>query len=379
MKFLRRISIVLGIIALSLVAYFTAVKATSLTAADVTDSTALRTPEITFNEQTGIASVDISVMIYNVCGLPWPIACGKTSRQTDASDERIPIACRRGKALEEIGDTLSEMRKRGVEPDIVMLQEAFISASEEVAIRGGYSNRVFGPGPDGKSENFSDRASQEFIEARQWGKGEKSGKKQSSGLLIASNFPIAETFKKPFYQWECAGFDCLANKGVIMARVEIPGVPDALEITTTHYNSKGASGVSLDRSLEAHQLQVAATGEFLEEVSDYDLPAIWGGDLNMRRSEERIAYFTGRFGEDLNEVSSHCLENPESCEVAAEWGTEKPWFETQDLQGWVSGKRVSIEPIRIEAAFNETVDGLMPSDHNALVVFYRLSWQVPND
>lgn len=36
----------------------------------------------------------------------------------------------------------------------------------------------------------------------------------------------------------------------------------------------------------------------------------------MRRSEERIAYFTGRFGEDLNEVTSHCLENPESCEVA---------------------------------------------------------------
>ena len=379
MKFLRRISIVLGIIALSLVAYFTAVKATSLTAADVTDSTALRTPEITLNEQTGIASVEIRVMIYNVCGLPWPIACGKTSRQTDANDERIPIACRRGKALKKIGDTLGEMRKLGVEPDIVMLQEAFISTSEQVAIRGGYSNLAFGPGPKDKADDYSDRASQEFIDARKWGKGEKSGKKQSSGLLIASNFPIAETFKKPFYQWECAGFDCLANKGVIMARIEIPGVPDALEVVTSHYNSKGASGVSLDRSLEAHQLQMEATGEFLDEVSNYDLPGIWGGDLNMRHSEERITYFVERFGKNLNEVSSYCVENQELCEVATDWETDKPWFESQDLQGWVSGKRVSIEPIRVEVAFNEPVDGLLPSDHNALVVIYRLSWQLPND
>ncbi len=373
---MQRIAVVFGIIAMGqgMTACSTAFQASNTTTSVVTESTTLRTPEIKFDEQTGIASVEISVMIFNVCGLPWPIACGKHSRQTDANNERIPIACRRGKALKKIGDTLGEMRKRGVEPDIVMLQEAFISTSEEVAIRGGYSNWVTGPGPKDKSENFSSRATQSFLDARKWSKGEKSGKKQSSGLLVASNFPITETFKTPFNQWECAGFDCLANKGVVMVRIEVPGVPDAVEITTTHYNSKGASGASLERTLEAHKLQVATTAEFLEQVSNYDLPAIWGGDLNMRHSEERIAYFTGRFGEDLNEVSSHCLENPELCDVAIKWNTDTPWYETQDLQGWVPGKRVNIEPVRIEAIFNEPINGLMPSDHNGLVVVYKLSW-----
>jgi len=140
--------------------------------------------------------------------------------------------------------------------------------------------------------------------------GEKFGKRLSSGLVIASNFPIMESFSKAFNQWECAGFDCLANKGVAMARIEIPGVPDKLEIVTTHHNSKSASGVSLERTLEAHKLQVLTTGEFLAETANFELPAIWGGDLNMRHSDERIDNFIKRAGDDLNEVSSYCIENP---------------------------------------------------------------------
>jgi len=51
-----------------------------------------RSPEVTIVESTDTASMEISVLIYNVCGLPWPTAKGKKSRDTDDQGNRIPIA-----------------------------------------------------------------------------------------------------------------------------------------------------------------------------------------------------------------------------------------------------------------------------------------------
>jgi hypothetical protein len=333
-------------------------------------------PKVTFDDATGTASMEISVMIYNVAGLPWPIGCGKYSRETDESGERYPIACDRSEALRKIGDTLGRLRAIGLEPDIVMLQEAFIAASAEVPVRANYPNWVAGPGPDDLGSKVSERASEAFISERSFWKGEKLGKRQPGGLLIASNFPIVEQFNFPFYQWECAGFDCLANKGVLLVRIRIPGLPDPLEVVTAHYNAKTASGVSLERAHMAHRLQIDATQEFLTRRSDYKFPAIWGGDLNMRHSEERIVYFVKRTGEGLNEVSSWCLKNPDACDIRLRSDSETPWFENQDLQGWTSGTRVSVKPLRIEEVFDDPVDGVMASDHSGFIVIYRLSWPV---
>lgn len=331
-------------------------------------------PEIKLDEATGTASMEISVLIFNVAGLPWPIACGKYSRETDEHGNRYPIACDRSYALRNIGDILGRLRSLKLDPDILMLQEAFVEASAEIPGRGGYPNWVAGPGPRELGPRFSDRARADFIAERSLLKGEKSGKRQPSGLLIASNFPILEQFKFPFYEWECAGFDCLANKGVLLVRTSIPGLPEPLEIITTHFNAKKASGVSIDRAHEAHRLQIDATAEFLNRVSRTELPAIWGGDLNMRRSEDRIRYFVNKAGDSLNEVSSWCLDNPDQCDIKIRSDSDTPWFEYQDLQGWSSGKHISVKPIRIEEVFDEPAEGVMASDHTGFIVTYRLSW-----
>ena len=105
-----------------------------------------RSPEVTIDESIDTASMEISVLIYNVCGLPWPLARGKTSRDTDDQGKRIPIAGKRSTALKKIGDILGELRSHGAEPDIIMLQEAFISESAQIPQRGGYPNWVAGPG-----------------------------------------------------------------------------------------------------------------------------------------------------------------------------------------------------------------------------------------
>jgi endonuclease/exonuclease/phosphatase family metal-dependent hydrolase len=333
-------------------------------------------PKVVVDQATDTASMEISVMIYNVAGLPWPIGCGKSSRETDENGKRYPIACNRSEGVRSIGDILGRLRGLELEPDILMLQEAFVEASDEVAERAGYPNWVSGPGPDDPAPKFSERASEEFLAERSFWKGEKIGKRQPSGLLIASNFPIIEQFNFPFYAWECAGFDCLANKGLTMVRVQVPGLPDPLEVITTHYNAKNSSGVSVERAHTAHRLQVDATREFLLQHSRFELPAIWGGDLNMRHSEDRIVYFVEQAGDSLNEVSSWCMKNPGDCDVKIRSDSETPWFEYQDLQGWTSGTRVKVRPIRIEEVFDDPVDGIMASDHTGFVVIYRLSWPV---
>ena len=182
-------------------------------------------PKISLDEIAGTASMEITVLIYNVCGLPWPLGCRKTSRDTDENGKPIPIECFRSSALRDIGDKLAEMRSRGTEPDIILLQEAFISTSAEIPGRGGYANWVVGPGRKDLGPTYSERASEEFIAQRSFWKGEKLGKGQSSGLLLASNFSILELFNHPFNQWECGGFDCLANKGLLVAELEVPDFP----------------------------------------------------------------------------------------------------------------------------------------------------------
>lgn len=335
-----------------------------------------RTPEIVIDAEGGTASTEITVLIYNVAGLPWPLSRGKRSRQRDESGERIPIDSNRPKALRAIGDTLGKLRAAGETPDVMMLQEAFIGSAAEIPARGGYANWVAGPAAHELGKKHSDRAPRQFIAGRSFWKGEKLGKWQSSGLLIASNFPMLRKYSHPFAQWECAGFDCLANKGVLVVVLNVPGVPEPVALATTHFNSRGASGVSRERSLIAHRLQVAEANAFLYGLDEPIIPFIWGGDLNMRRADDRIEFFVERSGGELNEVSSFCVEKPGRCEVVIRWGSDTPWYETQDLQGWQAGTRVDVRPVRVEGLFDQPVGGFMPSDHDGLLVTYRLSWNL---
>lgn len=332
-----------------------------------------RTPEILLDPATGERSVEVSVLVYNVAGLPWPLGCGKGAR-VSGGGKKIPIACRRGRALKSIGDALGEMRRRGEEPDIVLIQEGFIAASPEIARRGGYPNWVMGPARRDRAPQITEGVERSFVDERQFWKGEKLGKLQSSGLFALSNFPILELEKRPFKEYECAGFDCLANKGILLVRVQVPGVPGLLEVLTTHLNARGASGVGESRSLRAHNLQIDEIDRFLTAQSVVTLPIIWGGDLNMRHARDRLEYLISRSDEPILEVSSYCMDNVGGCDVRLSWDGDEPWLNTQDLQGWSEGTRVKLRPIRVEALFAETVDGTMPSDHVGLLVRYRLSW-----
>jgi hypothetical protein len=60
--------------------------------------------------------------------------------------------------------------------------------------------------------------------------------------------------------------------------------------------------------------------------------------------------------------------------VRLSWDGDTPWMDTQDLQGFDSGTRVSLRPVRVDALFDEPWKGRPLADHDGLLVVYRLRW-----
>lgn len=121
-----------------------------------------------------------------------------------------------------------------------------------------------------------------------WKKGELGLHMVGSGLAILSRYPILETRSKPFGRRRCAGLDCLSNKGVLYARVAIPGVPGAINLFNTHLNSQRSSRVSPRHHARAHRLQVDELSAVISVVGDQNVPTILGGDFNMKDSAIRF-------------------------------------------------------------------------------------------
>ncbi|MBB5517642.1 endonuclease/exonuclease/phosphatase family protein [Amphiplicatus metriothermophilus] len=301
---------------------------------------------------TGMARAELSVMTYNVAGLPWPIKSG------------------RKRALRAIAGEIAALHEAGRAPDVLLLQEAFIPAA--AAVGAPYSNRLRGPRASDRSALDGPPPDPEFVRKRRFFKGEKLGKILSSGLYVFSDYPITAAHMTPFGRHSCAGYDCLANKGAMLLEIEMPGVPAPVQILNTHLNANGASGVSKARALVAHQRQIDEIALLLKKALNPDRPFIYAGDFNTRNSTDRFEHKTDTLPGEI--VRRYCVRADSGCEVAMSWDGDAPWLDTQDLQGFSSGADVAVRPIRVEALFDAPRDGRMLSDHDAYLVTYELVW-----
>jgi endonuclease/exonuclease/phosphatase family metal-dependent hydrolase len=309
---------------------------------------------IDVDQQSGEASTELSVLTYNVEGLPWPARSNRSPR------------------LREIGRQLAAMRKAGRAPDIVLLQEVFTTDAGRIATSSGYVNRVRGPGRKAKRPSASDAADPSLVNGRKLFKGEGLGRLFSGGLYVLSDFPVTQTTGQPFRRRECAGFDCLANKGLQHITVQVPGVPQPLEVFNTHLNAGRAARVRQERALIAHQLQIEETARFIEQQRPAGSPMILGGDFNMRGDDERFAYFSQLLPYSL--VHQYCAFISSPCQVGLSWDGDEPWMDTQDLQSFDDGDVVTVRPVRVEGLFDQPWKGAPLADHDGLLVVYRLSW-----
>lgn len=310
-------------------------------------------PDIRLSGDGGTATTRLSVLTYNIEGLGWPARSGRAPQ------------------LADIGERLAAMRQAGAAPDVVLFQEMFSGAAKKAVAATGYPSIVHGPrrtdkAPPAKHDRLPGSSKLK--------RGEIGIHLQGSGLAIASDYPIVEVRSRPYGRRSCAGLDCLANKGIVLARIAIPGVPGAIDIYDTHMNSRGASRAPAERNLAAHHRQSLEASEFMAETNDDANPLILGGDFNMRHSEARFDKFS-RY-QPLSLVHEVCIDPASGCEVRMSWDGDEPWMDTQDLQLFWPGDAVSIRPVRAEAMFDGGASGPELSDHDGFLVTYELSWPV---
>lgn len=302
-----------------------------------------------------VHSTELSVLTYNVRGLPWPLAAGRAA------------------ALKEIGAELAQMREDGRQPDVVLIQEGFRGEVRDLVKASGYRYWVQGPNRSERAADAPTAEGRAYRTVRYLNSGEGWGKFTGAGLHILSDVPVADVRAAPYRY--CAGFDCLANKGVMLARLDLPQVPGGVDIINTHLNSKRASKVPLARSLAAHNLQTEQLIAFINDHRDEGAPLLVGGDFNVRNAPDRYNHQAAL--RPYRVVSEYCNDPASACEGQSPQAGAQPWLQSQDLQAFVPAGAVDVRPVKVETLFKAGAARASLSDHDGYLVRYRLSWSPP--
>lgn len=306
--------------------------------------------------------VDISVLTYNVKGLPWPLRLDL--EEGDA-----------GKAMEAIGRHLGSLRAKGRAPHIVLIQEGFPDETALIGAFGGYRHAVEGPRREDADRPLT-VADTALAAGADWRSAETQGPLLNSGLHAFSDFPLTIAASEAFGRHACAGYDCLAAKGVLAVVARIPGIPDPVNLLTMHMNaSAGTAGVPAPRAEAAHHLQLDRLAEVLDRF-DTSSPLIFAGDFNVKQNVSRQRYADERLGPaGLTAVHVRCRQLGATCEAGypTRWGAH--WLEPRDIQGFRGGATVSVRPLASEPMFVGPYTGGKMSDHVGYLVRYRLSWR----
>ncbi len=239
-----------------------------------------------------------------------------------------------------IGRSLARRRERGEQPDVVLLQESFTRRARNLRKHAGYPHVIQGP-----------RERRTLL---------------SGGLFVLSDHPVLESRLVTFGPDACRSWDCFANKGAVMARVQLPDVPFPVEVYTTHMQS--------GPSARADALRVEQADALLEDLlpaePDPGVPLIFAGDFNMKPGRASYDHFVARAG--LANAGADCLADAAGCRVAA--GTEPRALQadTVDQHFYAPGGVVyRLRPVFAERSYPLSEE---LSDHLAYEVHYELSW-----
>jgi endonuclease/exonuclease/phosphatase family metal-dependent hydrolase len=297
----------------------------------------------------------LSVLTYNVKGIPWPIARG------------------RGPAMDRIAGRLRDLRRSGANPHIVLLQEAFSGDARAIGGEAGYRYRAEGPSASDVAVARPDGADEAFLAAASWRKGETQGKLLGSGLQILSDYPISSVHRMAWPAFACAGFDCLAEKGALIATVELPGAPSPVDIVTAHLNSLNSSGVPEARSLYAYRRQAILLAGFIRRWHDPARPLVVAGDFNVHLSpRRRLALLPRAAGwgggppvrEALHVLARSGAPLPPDARSVLRLG--------RDWQFFASGTRARLGPVGVRILFGPDAAGPALSDHVGYAASFRI-------
>lgn len=303
----------------------------------------------------------LSVLTYNIHGLPWPIARGRNAQ------------------FQQMATEIRAMRTAGTNPHVILLQEAFTSDAQSIGRAAGYRYIADGPGADMNDTPGLSAADTAFAAKAHWWKGEGIGKYVGSGLQILSDYPIVAIHRVAYPSFACAGYDCLANKGAMMVSIALPGRADPIDIVDTHMNSRGASRTPESRTLPAYRFQAASLTDFIRKAHDPARALIVAGDFNIgpdaaRRSrildDARSAW--AKPGDRMNDAYGTAMEERLPLSADAQFSRHRD----RDWQFFASGAATKISLTGIDTPFGHRADGTMLSDHVGYAATYRLTTPV---
>jgi len=270
-------------------------------------------------------SSTVHLMSYNVHGLDLPVGIDHSR-------------------YAQIGRILGERRAQGLAPEIVMVQEAFHYRTQELVTRSGYPYFQRGPG--------------------------RAGVDISSGLLILSEYPILSVEMAVY--GNCGGVDCFAQKGVLLARVAVPGLPEPLEIYDTHLNA--SYEITPPRKTAAEKIRIRQVSEihsFMREYRQPVMPAVFGGDFNFNANGMDYAHFVT--GSGMKNSGAQCAT---ALNCDGDPNALIDWDKAIDhiFYGAQSASGIELKPLFYEWSFTEREGGKEFSDHNALEVKFAVNW-----
>lgn len=311
----------------------------------------------------GATPGQLSLLTYNVEGLPWPVRLGRAAK------------------LRQIGDELAALRMQGRQPHVVVLQEAFSPEAKAIAARAGYRFVADGPAATDAGAPAISAEDRRFAAGASLFRGEGAGKWVDSGLRIASDYPIVAVRRMAYPAYACAGFDCLANKGVLAVAVRVPGLAEPVAIVATHLNSRAASHAPAARSLYAYHRQIDALSAFVHRVVPERYPFVLVGDLNVGRRAERRSYLIRNAAEwrgtqPLSVAMDQCLPDP-ACGKANLPDLRFSFSRARDWQFYSGGANAALKVAGISGLFGHDRGGAMLSDHVGYVASYRIVARAP--
>lgn len=294
----------------------------------------------------------LSVLTYNVHGLPWPFAAGRPA------------------AFRQIAERLTAMRAAGTAPQIIVMQEAFTDAALRIGREAGYRYMVQGPDAYQRNADPDGVADTAFLAQARWNHGETEGAWLDSGLVILSDYPIVSSETVAYPRDSCAGYDCLANKGVLLARVAVPGLPAPVDIVTTHLNCRERTGVSVARADVAYQRELATLTSFIARAHDPDLPMIIAGDFNVGKAASRRTAIAATI-DSLGARPALATMVGDHATLPAD--AFFSWRKNKHLQLIVSSTAARVSVQAIATPFGHGAGGGMLSDHVGYVARYRIA------
>ena len=303
----------------------------------------------------------LTVLTYNIEGLPWP---ARTDRDED---------------LARIAEQLQGLRAEGRQPHVVLFEEAFSTEARGIAVKAGYRYIADGPAASDVGAPPVSPDDRAFMKQARFLSGEKWGKLRGSGLRIASDYPILDVRRMAYPAYACAGMDCLANKGVVLVTIAIPGVSKPVAIVATHLNSRRAARVSFDRSFYAYRRQVDALSDFVHANIPPGTPFIVAGDFNAGQEPQRRAYLLQKAagwadGVPVKAALETCLEAGAQCPTDNRDDLAFSQKRGRDWQLFASGGSEGLVLQSMSALFGHDAEGRMLSDH----VGYAATYLVEN-